>query len=114
MSVQCNTYVMIGALFPYEAFKGKYEELEPYLDSAFDGIHHHNGICVLFDGMNGKYVAVGKVLAKTENWQGFEEPIAAKGSLKAKEIEEFAKVLDLANKPEPDFRIAPLVISHYR
>jgi hypothetical protein len=114
MSVQCNTYVMIGAVFPYTAFKGKYEELEPYTDSAFKGIHHHNGICVLFDGMGGNYVAIGKVLAKTENFEGFYEPVFPEGDLSVSELEEFGNVLEHANEHVTDFVIKPLVISHYR
>jgi len=75
MSVQANTYVMRGALVPYSEMKGRYDELAPYMDSAFKGIHHKDGVCVLYDGMNGKYVAVGRVLAKTKNHQGLDEPV---------------------------------------
>ncbi|ADJ22976.1 hypothetical protein Hden_1162 [Hyphomicrobium denitrificans ATCC 51888] len=78
MSTQANTYIMRGALFTYDEVKQHlgnemHDRLRPYEDSAFKGIEHHNGICVLSDGMNGKYVAVGQVIAKTENGQGFEE-----------------------------------------
>lgn len=72
MSVQRNIYFLRGTVQPYAMHKNRYEAFEPYLDSAFAGIHHHDGLCVLFDGMNGKYVAFGRVLAKTKNLQGFE------------------------------------------
>lgn len=117
MSVQCNTYVMIGALFPYsELFENQYDRLEPYTDSAFKGIHHHNGLCVLPDGMNGEYVAIGKVLAKSENYQGFNAPvliefgraqIAEVGRLLTKEFGDLLGKLELCP-------VQPLVISHYR
>ena len=44
MSVQMNTYCFIGALLPYAPFRGSdiYEKLEPYFDSAFEGIKHHD------------------------------------------------------------------------
>jgi len=38
---------------------------EPYMDSSFKGINHHNGLSVIRDGMNGKYVFIGRVLAKS-------------------------------------------------
>lgn len=83
MSVQCNTYVLRGAVLPYSLFKAEagddddvHDRLEPYMDNAFEGIHHHEGLCVLFDGMSSKYVAIGYVRAKTKNHAGFEEPVA--------------------------------------
>lgn len=82
MSVQCNTYVMQGVLFMHddmESVKPLCKKFEPYEDSAFEGIKHHEGLCVLYDGMNGKYVAIGRVLAKTENDQGFDEPFCIGG-----------------------------------
>lgn len=114
MSVQCNTYVMIGAVFPYEAFAGKSDELDPWMDSYREGIKGKNGITVLYDGMGGRYVAVGKVLAKTENFEGFYEPVLPEGDLSVSELEEFGNVLELANEHVTDFVIKPLVISHYR
>jgi len=111
MSVQCNTYVINGALLPYEEFKDRYDDLEPYMDSAFKGIHHHKGLCVIFDGMNGKYVAIGRVLAKTENHQGFDDPITvAQGSHHDEDVLR-ALVEALAGR---DVEIRTHVISHYR
>jgi hypothetical protein len=84
MSTQLNTYVLVGVKLPYDHFSGDdldtdadYEKLEPYMDSAFKGIEHHNGLCVLFDGMNGKYIAAGRVLAKTDESDGFNGAIDA-------------------------------------
>ena len=62
MSVQCNTYAMLGAIFNYDELKKAfaddedafYENFEPYTDNAFKGIEGKDGITVLFDGMNGK------------------------------------------------------------
>lgn len=114
MSVQCNTYVMIGAVFPYANFKGKSEDLEPWMDSAFKGIQSKNGITVLYDGMNGKYVAVGKVVAKTTNWEGFDKPVGLEGELSEDELIEFGYVLDVAHSYSGEFTIKPFVITHYR
>ncbi len=72
MSVQRNIYLLRGTVQPYGLHKDRHDVLEQYMDSAFKGIHHHDGLCVLFDGMHGKYVAFGRVLAKSANMQGFE------------------------------------------
>ena len=47
MSIQQNTYVVLGTKLPYDMFKGKFEELEEYLDTSAEGIHHHERLCVL-------------------------------------------------------------------
>jgi hypothetical protein len=114
MSTQCNTYVMVGAVLPYESFEGKYDHLEPYLDNPFRGVHHHNGICVLFDGMCGKYVAVGKVVAKSGNWQGFDAPVIPKGRLRPDERKALDDVLAVGGIDPASVKPAPFVLSHYR
>lgn len=119
MSVQCNTYVMIGVTFPYETFKDKDEalelRLEPYQDSAFKGLHNHCGLCVLKDGMNGEFVAIGKVIAKSANHEGLVAPVKVQAyAADISEIKDnirrsFGDLVDL-----PDFEVTPLVISFYR
>ena len=74
MSVNCNTYLMIGVKLPYDdKWKGEdnYEKFEDYHDSSSGGIHHHNGLCMLSDGMSGEYVIIGKVLQKSGSHGGF-------------------------------------------
>ena len=115
MSTQVNTYVMIGALFPYDVFKGDdaYERLEPYKDNAFEGIQHHDGLCVLYDGMTGEYVAIGRVLEKTENHQPFEHPIRIAPSTDAERQslhDDIRRLIQI----EGDFTVQHLVISRYR
>ena len=81
MSVQCNHYFMVGCKFDYRDFFNRLKKSKPewfdeddeivmsfydtYLDSAFSGISHHNGICVLLDGMGEEYVYVGNVYQKS-------------------------------------------------
>ena len=74
MSVQTNQYLMYGILKDFEWSKeweketGKdfYETFEDFMDdSAFNKkITHKDGIFCLFDGMNGKYIIIGRVLDK--------------------------------------------------
>lgn len=72
MSVQTNTYIMVGVMLPYDSFTEEQHEqdFDDYCDSAYKGIHHHNGLCVLADGMQGEYVAIGRVLKKTNDQNG--------------------------------------------
>ena len=67
MSVQSPIYILWGLMLPYP--KGDWLDechglLEPFIDSP-----HHNaplpGATILLDGMGGKYVAVGHVLARS-------------------------------------------------
>lgn len=77
MSTQMNHYIICGAQYSYQEWEeiADFEKCEPYTDSAFDVIKHRNGLCVISDGMNGEYAFVGRVLAKSANQEGFEEPV---------------------------------------
>lgn len=79
MSVQSNTYLLVGVKLAYDAFTSEQRNnMEPYEDSAFEGIHHHNGLCAIVDGMNGEYVFIGRVLAKSGDQNGnygFNQPL---------------------------------------
>lgn len=121
MSVQVNTYVGVGVLLDYctymknsEDEDAYYEKLEPYMDSAFEGIKSKDGLSVLFDGMNGKYIFVGHLFAKTDNYEHFEEPI------KIKELTDLEKDLlasnisKLLDQKIDSVSLKPYVISHYR
>jgi hypothetical protein len=113
MSVQVNTYVMEGVLFEYAALEDRYEDFEPYMDSAFEGIKHKDGICVLFDGMNGDYVAIGRVIAKTENGQHFETgPITITPSTSFESQVELS--LAISRLVGHGVTLRYMVISHYR
>lgn len=109
MSVQANTYLMCGVVRRYDEWKDKYKALEPYMDSAFTGIEHHNRLCVLYDGMNGKYVAIGRVLAKTGNGDGFDEPIKIIEPDDVDEIQEAVSML--VGTP---LTVGMFVLTHYR
>lgn len=73
MSVQINIYHATGIMFKYDEVKKEYDDFEPYMDSAFEGIKHHDGLCVLYDGMSGEYVFVGRIHRKTRDDGVFHE-----------------------------------------
>lgn len=80
MSVQINQYLICGVKLDYKEYESKwaneedkgYDRLSPYMDSAFKGIQHKDNISCIFDGMNGDYIFMGKVLAKTQDHEFFE------------------------------------------
>lgn len=88
MSTQINQYVMYGISVPFEwhyeweAENGKdfYDTFEKFMqDSAFNlDVTHSDGIFCLFDGRDGRFIIIGKVLKKSDDDEPFigsEEPI---------------------------------------
>jgi hypothetical protein len=115
MSVQLNHYVMWGLLGSYAEFEDMHDRFEPYFDSAYADIHHHSdGLCVLYDGMDGKYIAIGHVLHKTANHDGFDKPIKLRGAdIDFADIQR--SIEELIGRPiRDDEYCSLLMISHYR
>ena len=113
MSVQLNTYIMWGVLLPFDEFSER-EDFEPYHDSAFKGIHHHDGLCILSDGMNGKYMAIGHVLDKTSNFEGFDKPISLIGQPEL-DFDVFERIQKLIKRQLKMEEVCGwMVVSHYR
>jgi len=74
MSIQKNQYVIYGVKLPYNHFsEEEHEALDKYIDSAFkiDDINP-GGVHVLADGMNGKYVILGRCLKKSSDHQSID------------------------------------------
>jgi len=80
MSTQINQYLIVGQKLDFGEFHDKLNNNDPldpdawlddildkYSDNAFKGIHHYNGLCVLYDGMNGEFVFIGRVIEKSGN-----------------------------------------------
>ncbi|HHK4951245.1 TPA: hypothetical protein ACQT04_006172 [Pseudomonas aeruginosa] len=121
MSVQSNTYVLVGVKLNYQEFKdrylgddeeGYYQYVDPYSDSSYKGIQHHDGLCVIFDGMSGEYVFIGRVLAKSidEHGEGIQiTECTVTAGLRAEVSDLLVKHFELA---EPDVRI--WAFTHYR
>jgi len=87
MSTQINTYVLWGVVLDYrelaDLFSGPdggdtmYEFFEDYCDNAFKPeANPKDGLTCLFDGRDGKYVAVGHVAEKTENHHFLTAPVS--------------------------------------
>lgn len=114
MSVQINQYLIYGAILSYEEYgksDGGYERFEKYTDSAFKADDMNpGGLHCLFDGMNGKYIVIGRCLKKSVDGQFLEsmeiEPIS----------HDLAEMTRLLVKSELgiDEPMALHLITHYR
>ncbi len=81
MSTQVNQYFMYGIHMPYDWHKewegktGKdfHNTFEEFMkDNAFNtNISHKDGIFCLFDGRDGRFIIIGRVLAKTTDEDPF-------------------------------------------
>lgn len=111
MSTQCNTYVILGVEIPYEKHSDQYDKYEKYMDSAFD--EKREGITCLLDGMNGEYIILGHVMAKTEDWAGFNNPIVIPQDLEGYSVYNDTKrdLKDLFGITE---KLKFIIVSHYR
>ncbi len=117
MSSQVNTYVMFGVLMPYNSDDEFYDRCERYRDTAYKPeVNKVDNVTVLFDGMNGDYIALGHVIAKTANHEAFEEPITveANAAVLRSWMNDIAAVLTKLGLDPDDHVPRWHVISHYR
>jgi len=107
MSVQVNTYVLVGTRLKYET--GQFERYEKWTDSAFKP--KQAGLVCLYDGMCGEYIFLGWVIAVTENHRHFYEPIRVKASKELRETvkEDLIKTCGLTNP-----KVGVWIVSHHR
>jgi hypothetical protein len=55
---------MLAVKLPFDQFE--FEDVEDYLDNSYkDAIESKNGLTVISDGMNGKYMFIGEVIDKS-------------------------------------------------
>jgi len=117
MSVRFNTYVMRGLLLPYkkDMTDDQREILEEYQDSPFSpDTNPKDGLTALVDGMDGKYIAIGHVVAKTRANEGFGDAMAV-DYLTAKYNS--SRMLDIVRECGLSIdgaKLGWLIISHYR
>lgn len=123
MSTQVNQFLMWGIRKPYswhkqwekETGKDFSETFESFQDdSAFEStVNHKDGIFCLFDGRDGRYIIIGRVLAKTRDGSllGENEPIMLHPPTKLEK--EFIRNAVVKNFGiDGDFRL--WFITHYR
>jgi len=104
---------MYGVLLPFVPEYNN-ELFEPYIDSAFEKeTNPKDGLTALDDGMNGEYIAIGHVVAKSQNHEGLHEPIKL---LKPPEYNDEAlhKLVTGLGLDHTQFNPGWIVLSHYR
>ena len=113
MGVDVQAFVIVGAKFPGDAMPDDWdarERLEPYMD----GTPEAGGFRIVYDGMSGEYVIVGKQIAASDQADGhFEKPISVKGEITPEEytaVEAKIKELFPDQPPQP---LTVIVVSHY-
>lgn len=121
MSTEVNTYVLYGAILDYDEvnrendddYDDGYERCEPFfVDDSFDP----EKVGILYDGMSGKYVAIGHIIARTEDYQHFHSPISL--SEHETRLAEWAtdtlEVIRVLGLDPANRKFGWHVISHYR
>lgn len=65
MGAERTDYVMLAARLEYGTLDN--DVIEEYIDNAYSNkVTIHKGLTVINDGMNGDYLFIGKVLAKSD------------------------------------------------
>ncbi len=120
MSSQVNTYIMYGLLLKYiELTDVQRDFINEYIDNPFDSkTNLKDNMTVLYDGCNGRYMAIGHVEVKTENNGFFQEPITFNKYLyppdfNVTSIFQMIDALQLDYERE-ELHLRWFIVSHYR
>lgn len=112
MSVNFNQYIFFGVKLPYEnQDDDSYEKFEPYIDNCYKKeITGHNDISCIYDGMNGHYIMLGRIILKGEMDVPFcDEPF------KIPELDYLTKIAVAGDirKNFPDVNVTPFDVKAY-
>lgn len=117
MSTSVNTYVLLGVLLDYQQVHKLLgddpgEQLEPLCDKADDG-KVGDFVC-LYDGMNGDYVALGRLLARGDEDSGGHLDAPVQVDMPApSDLDDINRAILNAIPNLPPFTVKTLVICHY-
>jgi hypothetical protein len=82
MSTTWNQFVIYGVKIPYKNnLPGYvYKSWEPYMRAAEKrkGFRHHKGLAVLYDGRDGRFTIIGRILARSNDSEQIDGPIGLK------------------------------------
>lgn len=111
MGVDVQAFVILGVKLPGDAIDDQaYDRLEPYIGGAPEA----GDIIVVYDGMSGKYVVVGKRLAASVQTDGhFDEPIAVDVDVSSGERNRVSDKIRELFPDQPWQPLSVLVVSHY-
>lgn len=117
MSITFNIYVMRGLLLPYNRDMTDEQRalLEEYQDiPSSPATNPKDGLTALVDGMEGKYVAIGHVVAKSRANCGLGEPLAVDYLTVKYNSSRMLDVIRECGFSIDSAKLGWLVISHYR
>lgn len=73
MGVAVNQYLILGVKLAYGTVSS--EQAEDYEDNGYKpDVIHKNGLATVSDGMNGKYIFIGRILEKSPNYERIDGP----------------------------------------
>lgn len=125
MSVQVNQYYCFGYMLPYkEALEVldtklgsedlREELLDNFHDSAFDSkIVDIDGVSLVLDGMNGKYVFFGKIYQKSKSYEHLDTVIFKKPKKYVKLMVNY-KFKEYFGDAFFDLKPQTFLLTHYR
>jgi hypothetical protein len=99
MSVSTTHYVVKGVMFTgKKCLDQVYDLINAHIEGGADDKYYDNesddGLCLIPDGMSGKYFFVGKVLAEGSETDGFDEVIELPNVDPAADFELATKIRD--------------------
>ena len=120
MGVNANTYVAYGIKYDYttcpiydKSNSDSYDRLAPYMPS-WNKPALGRKLSVIFDGMSGKYIFVGKVLAEASQEDGGDlewMELIITEQLKQEVIASFKDIFNLDISNSPDLKL--YAFTHY-
>jgi hypothetical protein len=107
MSTSTTQYIITGVNLPIGK-DDEYEIYEPFMDNGHDtAIKHKNGIAVIYDGFNGKFLLIGRIKHKSE----MNQPLDGPYSFSTVGIDDAEMLCGLINLSFPNLKIEPMDIN---
>lgn len=113
MSVQVATWLILGIKIPYQDYDypefEKYDKLDILLSNSYPKKRKWG---LLWDGMNGKYILAGKVLAAGDSMDGIElTEINQPSIIEYKEVINWLKEYDIDSEQKLPIKL--YLVTHY-
>lgn len=122
MSVREEHYVVFGVKLSVEEYKRRYVTEENEYDddqhTSFEGYSDETELDVIYDGMDGRYVVIGKEIVYANSYDGEAIPFT-KLNLTSKEKKSIAKELEkyfgitLEEQKDEDMKPEYMAFTHY-
>lgn len=122
MSVREEQYVVYGVKISVEEYKRRYvtedNEYDDNQHASFEGYSEKTQLDVIYDGMSGEYVVIGKEIVYADSYEG-EAMSFTKLDLTKKEKKEIAKELEkyfgitLEEQKDEDMKPEYMAFTHY-